>query len=73
MSALVAGGGLKMGQAIGTTNSRGEHPKDRPYHVPQLLSTLYHAMGIDAGMTFPNGSGRPMYILDERDPVTELV
>ena len=31
MSALVAGGGLKMGQAIGTTNARGEYPKDRPY------------------------------------------
>src|SRR5262249_41782713 len=29
MSALVAGGGLKMGQAIGTTSERGEYPKDR--------------------------------------------
>ena len=30
MCALVAGGGLKMGQAIGSTNARGERPKDRP-------------------------------------------
>lgn len=73
MSAMVAGGGLKMGQAVGATNSRGERPKDRPYQVPQLLATLYQAIGIDPAMTFPNGSGRPMYILDERHPVTELL
>jgi uncharacterized protein (DUF1501 family) len=73
MSALVAGGGLKMGQAIGTTNSRGEIPKDRPYTAPQVLATLYHAMGIDPSRTFANGSGRPMYILDDREPVAELL
>jgi uncharacterized protein (DUF1501 family) len=72
MSALVAGGGLKMGQAIGTTSSRGEYPRDNRYTVPQLLGTLYRAMGIDPAMTFPNGSGRPMYILDDREPVREL-
>src|SRR5438046_1053081 len=55
MSALVAGGGLKMGQALGSTSARGEYPKDRPITVPQLLSTVYRAMGIDPSMTFPNG------------------
>jgi hypothetical protein len=73
MSALVAGGGLKMGQAIGTSSPRGEVPKDRPYRVPQVLSTVYHALGIDPSKTFPSGSGRPMYILDDREPVTELL
>jgi hypothetical protein len=73
MGALVAGGGLKMGQAIGATSARGEYPHDKPYKVPQLLSTLYQAIGIDPSMTFPNGSGRPMYVLDDRDPVTELL
>jgi hypothetical protein len=73
MSALVAGGGLKMGQAVGVSSARGEYPKDRPYKVPHLLSTLYRAVGIDPATTFPSGSGRPMYVLDERDIVTELV
>jgi Protein of unknown function (DUF1501) len=73
MSALVAGGGMRMGQAVGSTNSRGEYPKDRPYKVPQLLATLYQAIGIDPSQTFPNGSGRPMYILDDRKPVSELL
>jgi hypothetical protein len=73
MSAMVAGGGLKMGQAVGTSSARGEYPKDNPYTAPQLLATLYRAMGIDPSKTFPNGSGRPMYILDDREPVAELV
>jgi len=73
MSALVAGGGLKMGQAIGATNARGEYPIDRKYKVPQLLSTIYSAMGIDSSATFPDNFGRPMYILDDREPVTELL
>jgi hypothetical protein len=73
MAAMIAGGGLKMGQAIGSTNARGEHPKDRPYRVSQVLSTIYQTMGIDPSLTFPNGAGRPMYVLDDRDPVTELL
>jgi hypothetical protein len=73
MSAMVAGGGLKMGQAIGSSSARGEYPRDRRVTVPQVLSTLYRAVGIDPSKTFPNGSGRPMYILDDRQPVKELI
>jgi len=73
MSAFVAGGGLKMGQAVGASTAKGERPKDRPYSVSQVMSTLYRAIGIDPGQTFLNGSGRPMYVLDDREPVRELL
>lgn len=73
MSTVIAGGGLKMGQAIGASTARAESPKDRPYRVPQILSTIYHALGIDPSLTFPNSAGRPMYILDDREPVEELL
>src|SRR5262249_39641521 len=73
MSVLVAGGGLKMGQVVGATTPRAETPKDRPYRVSQVLSTLYRAIGIDPAQTFLDRTGRPMYILDDRDPVTELL
>jgi uncharacterized protein (DUF1501 family) len=72
MSAVIAGGGLKMGQVIGSTTSRAETPKERPYRVPQVLSTIYHVLGIDPTDTFPNNSGRPMHILDDHEPVEEL-
>ncbi len=73
MGAMIAGGGLKMGQAVGASTAKGERPKDRPVTVPQLLSTMYHTLGIDPAMTFPNGTGRPMYVLDDREPVKELL
>jgi hypothetical protein len=67
------GGRPENGQAVGATSARAETPKDRPYRVSQVLSTLYHAIGIDPSQTFLNGSGRPMYILNDRDPVSELL
>ena len=73
MSAMVAGGGLKMGQAVGASTAKGERPKDRAYSVPQVLSTLYQAIGVDPSQTFPSGSGRPMYVLDDREVVKELL
>ena len=71
--ALVAGGGLKMGQYVGETDSRAERPKSRPYGPQNLLATLYHVLGIDPVSTIPDASGRPMYLLDEREPIRELL
>jgi hypothetical protein len=73
MSAMVAGGGLRMGQAVGSSTARGERPQDRRCTVPQVLSTLYQAIGINPAQTFPNGTGRPIYILDDRQPIAELL
>ncbi len=73
MSALVAGGGMRMGQAIGTSTARGERPQERRVTAPQVLATLYRAMGIDPGMTFNNGTGRPIHVVEDRAPITELL
>jgi hypothetical protein len=73
MSALVAGGGLRMGQAVGASSPRGEYPKDRRCSASQVLSTLYRAMGIDPSRTFTDGSGRPRHVLQDREPVRELL
>src|SRR5581483_8374579 len=73
MSAMIAGGGFRMGQAVGSSSARGEYPRDRRTTPSQVLSTIYRAMGIDPATTFPNGSGRPMYILEDREPLADLV
>jgi hypothetical protein len=73
MSAMIAGGGMRMGQAVGSSDARGEQPRDRRSTPSQVLSTIYGAMGIDTSMTFPNNTGRPMYVLDDRQPIAELV
>ena len=71
--ALLAGGGMRTGQVIGSTNRLGEVPQDRPVTFQSVFATLYHNLGIDPATTLPNHSGRPMYLLDEREPVTELI
>jgi len=73
MSTLIAGGGLRMGQMIGSTTSRGEEARDRPYRVPQVLSTVYKVLGIDPSKTILDHSGRPMTILDDHEPIAELL
>jgi len=72
-SVLFSGGGLRMGQYVGSTNSTGEYPVTRAHTPQNILSTLYHVLGIDPAATLPDHSGRPQYLLDDRDPVKELI
>jgi hypothetical protein len=73
MSVVYAGGGLKMGQAVGTTNALAEHPTSKPYTPGCVLSTMYHALGIDHRHVFYDQAQRPLPVLSEGDPIKELV
>lgn len=70
---LMAGGGLKAGLVVGATDGTGAQPKGRPITPQMMTATVYHALGIDPSATFPDAAGRPVYLLDERDPISELV
>jgi hypothetical protein len=72
-AALIAGGGFKVGQVIGETDSHGGRSKGNPYTPGNVLSMLYRHLGIDPAITIPDHLKRPMYVLDEREPVKELV
>jgi hypothetical protein len=52
---------------------RGERPKGRPYTPQNVLATLYHVLGIDPATTLPDHWGWPVYLLDDREKVAELV
>ena len=73
--ALLAGGGMKTGQVIGSTNRLGEVAKDRPVHFQEVFATLYHNLGIDlSAATVKDHSGRPHYLVDaDMKPMRELV
>ena len=73
MSIFLAGGGLKMGQAIGATNAKGEHPVDRIMNSNCLLATLYNKFGIAFHKHYYDNSGRPVPILTDGEPITELL
>ena len=72
--ALLAGGGLRTGQVIGSTNRLGEHPVDRPVHFQEVFATLYHRLGIDVNTaTVSDLTGRPQYLVDQVQPLRELI
>ncbi len=73
MSVLYAGGGLKMGQMIGTTDSTASYPTSKPYTPGCVLSTMYHCLGIDHGHVFHDDAKRPLPVLSEGDPIKELL
>lgn len=71
--ALVAGGGLRMGQVVGATDRRGERAKGQPFTPQNLLATLYHVLDIDPALTFLDHRGRPQYLLDDREKIAALL
>jgi hypothetical protein len=72
MSVMLAGGGLKPG-IVGSSNSKGEVPATNEYRPENILAMLYRHLGIDPVMTFNDVSGRPRYLLEERELVHELI
>ncbi len=72
-TALLSGGGLKMGQVIGATNSKAEYPTERPYTPQDLLATVYRHLGINPAATFNDYAGRPNAILPSGRPIPELL
>jgi Protein of unknown function (DUF1501) len=72
--ALLAGGGMKMGQVIGSTNKFGEEPDDRPIDIKDVFVTLYNRLGIDIVNTpVPDMTGRPNFLFAGREPIAELI
>jgi len=73
MSMLVSGGGMRTGQVVGSTTSKGERPKDRPLSPNDLWASVLNHLGIDAEHAYPDHAGRPMPILPDGSPIRELL
>ena len=73
--ALMACGGMRTGQAIGTTDRIGGEADDRPVHFQEVHSTLYHNLGIDPHTsTYRDLTGRPHYLVDGGyQPIREII
>jgi len=70
---LLAGGGFRTGQVIGSTDRLGGEIADRPVHFSEVLATLYRHLGVDpAEASLRDHAGRPQYLLDRPDPLPEL-
>ena len=72
-SAFISGGGLRMGQVVGQTNSKSEYPLHDPVTPQDLLATVYRHLGINPQTTLTDFSGRLVPILDHGRPISQLI
>lgn len=73
-SVLLAGGGMKVGQVIGSTDKTAAYAADRPIHYRDVLATVYHNLGVDSTQYVRDAAERPVRILPEEcRPIRELV
>ena len=73
-AALLSGGGMQMGQVIGSTDKTGGYAETRPVHYRDVLATIYHNLGIDPHEFVRDINERPVQILPEdARPIRELV
>ncbi len=71
---IMAGGGMNPGQVIGATDRVAGECIERPVHFQDVIATLYHNLGIDAGTTtITDPTGRPQFLVDQGEVIRELV
>jgi hypothetical protein len=62
MSAIAAGGGFKGGMVVGSTDTKGDFPKERAVYPWDLSASMYTLLGIDPRETLPNPNGCTAYV-----------
>jgi hypothetical protein len=71
--ALLAGGGLRPGIAVGQTNALAEQPTEAPYLTEDLAATIYQRLGIPLDTTHHTPDGRPIQVNYDGRLIRELV
>lgn len=72
-SILIAGGGFRHGQIIGSTNSKAEHPTSRPIKPADFNAIIYRALGLKPDDTIDDLSGRPIHLAPDGEIPVELL
>jgi hypothetical protein len=72
-SVLMANGRMRMGQAIGASDPKGQSPVERPVSPQDVAATVYRHLGIDPhAVAFPDRTDRPVPLLNGGEPIQEL-
>lgn len=69
----LSGGGLQMGQTVGESAPKLDVPHSKAIRPQDLMATIFHVLGIDRSIQFVNQAGRPVYMLEEGRPISELI
>jgi hypothetical protein len=71
--ALLAGGGIVPGRAVGQTNALAEQPTEAPYYTEDVAATIYHCLGIPLDTTHHTPDGRPVAVNYDGRLIRELL
>jgi uncharacterized protein DUF1501 len=71
--ALFAGGGIKRGTVVGSSDKIGGFVKDRPVSPKDILCTIYHLLGVDPHLEIPDRLGRPLPLVYGGSVVPEML
>jgi hypothetical protein len=69
----LSGGGLQMGQVVGQSARKADIPHTRPIRPQDLMATVFQVLGVEPKTQFVNQAGRPVYMLEDGQPIAELV
>jgi hypothetical protein len=72
-SILIAGGGYRHGQVIGSTDAKAAYVESRPVSVEDFCAIFYHALGLNVHETVVDPTGRPMHLLPHGEVPREMV
>ena len=64
-STVYAGGGVRRGQVIGSSDSQGGDVRDTPVSPKDILASAFHLMGIDPDSMAPDRLQRPVRVVGE--------
>ena len=70
-----AGGGIKGGVSVGSTDQWGNEAIEKPFHVRSLHATILHQMGIDPNALsyFYGGLDRKLVGVEHIEPIKEII
>jgi hypothetical protein len=71
-SVFFAGGGLRGGTVIGSSDRDGAYPATSPQKPENMAATIYHALGIPPTAAWHDSQDRPHRIY-EGEPIAGLV
>ncbi len=72
-SAALAGGPVKGGRVVGSSDEKGAFPKNNPKTPQDVLATMYQHLGIDTEAQYLHLTGRPISVLPSGKPIVELM
>src|SRR5580765_3786677 len=72
MSMLLAGGGLRHGQVIGSTEKDGGQIQERPVTPSDFAATIFRHMDVPRDVTYLDNRGRPRFVIEAGQPIAEL-